>query len=306
MPGQVWRVSLAPTDGVQVGRTPARVRRAALAHFYDWAGGLVWLCLEPAADAHAGAVRAAVDAFGGHATLIRASDEIARACRCLSSAARAARRADAAREGEFRSRAYSGARAHAGGVLRCRRISRLRALADPDIGAIGKDPARLRALRLLHRDLPDLSPDSATNSIRPRGRIYLIKEMLENERPADARTARHIDRCLSCLSCMTTCPSSVHYMHLVDHARAHIEKTYRRPFADRRCARCWLSSCTRPALFRAGAARRAAWQAFRRLCCRNVCARCLRWRRQASRRRRRSTGRRSFPPRARAKCASPC
>jgi glycolate oxidase iron-sulfur subunit len=67
----------------------------------------------------------------------------------------------------------------------------------------------------------------------PRGRIYLIKEMLENDRPADARTAFHIDRCLSCLSCMTTCPSSVHYMHLVDHARAHIEETFKRPFSDR-------------------------------------------------------------------------
>ncbi|MCA1297698.1 glycolate oxidase subunit GlcF [Stappia indica] len=67
----------------------------------------------------------------------------------------------------------------------------------------------------------------------PRGRIYLIKDMLENDRPADARTVKHIDRCLSCLSCMTTCPSGVHYMHLVDHARVHIEKTYRRPLTDR-------------------------------------------------------------------------
>jgi glycolate oxidase iron-sulfur subunit len=67
----------------------------------------------------------------------------------------------------------------------------------------------------------------------PRGRIYLIKDMLENGRPATAEVVKHIDRCLSCLSCMTTCPSGVHYMHLVDHARAHIERTYRRPFADR-------------------------------------------------------------------------
>ncbi|MFN4191592.1 MAG: glycolate oxidase subunit GlcF [Tabrizicola sp.] len=67
----------------------------------------------------------------------------------------------------------------------------------------------------------------------PRGRIYLIKDMLEQGRPADEKTVKHIDRCLSCLACMTTCPSGVHYMHLVDHARAHIEKTYRRPFMDR-------------------------------------------------------------------------
>ena len=67
----------------------------------------------------------------------------------------------------------------------------------------------------------------------PRGRIYLIKDMLEAGRPADARTVKHIDRCLSCLACMTTCPSGVHYMHLIDHARAHVERTYRRPLTDR-------------------------------------------------------------------------
>ena len=67
----------------------------------------------------------------------------------------------------------------------------------------------------------------------PRGRIYLIKDMLENERVPDAKTVKHIDRCLSCLACMTTCPSGVHYMHLVDHARDYIEQTYKRPFSDR-------------------------------------------------------------------------
>src|SRR5205807_10317527 len=67
----------------------------------------------------------------------------------------------------------------------------------------------------------------------PRGRIYLIKDMLENDRPATADVAKHVDRCLSCLSCMTTCPSGVHYMHLVDHARAHVAETYRRPLIDR-------------------------------------------------------------------------
>src|SRR5690606_26714872 len=72
----------------------------------------------------------------------------------------------------------------------------------------------------------------------PRGRTYLIKEMLENDRPADERTVTQLDRCLSCLACMTTCPSGVHYMHLVDHARAHIERTYRRPLPDR--ALRWL------------------------------------------------------------------
>ncbi|MBV1700867.1 MAG: glycolate oxidase subunit GlcF [Hyphomicrobiales bacterium] len=67
----------------------------------------------------------------------------------------------------------------------------------------------------------------------PRGRIYLIKDMLENEKPATAEVVKHVDRCLSCLACMTTCPSGVHYMHLVDHARAHIETTYKRDLPDR-------------------------------------------------------------------------
>ena len=67
----------------------------------------------------------------------------------------------------------------------------------------------------------------------PRGRIYQIKDMLENERTPDPKTVLHIDRCLSCLACMTTCPSGVHYMHLVDHARAYIEQNYKRPLSDR-------------------------------------------------------------------------
>jgi glycolate oxidase iron-sulfur subunit len=67
----------------------------------------------------------------------------------------------------------------------------------------------------------------------PRGRIYLIKDMLEKGRPADKETVKHIDRCLSCLACMSTCPSGVHYMHLVDHAREYIEQTYTRPLPER-------------------------------------------------------------------------
>ena len=67
----------------------------------------------------------------------------------------------------------------------------------------------------------------------PRGRIYLIKDMLENDRAPDEKTVKHIDRCLSCLACMSTCPSGVHYMHLVDHAREYIEQKYDRPLMDR-------------------------------------------------------------------------
>ena len=86
----------------------------------------------------------------------------------------------------------------------------------------------------------------------PRGRIYLIKEMLENDRPADDKVVTHIDRCLSCLACMTTCPSGVNYMHLVDHARVHIERTYKRPFADRMIRTILAMTLPYPARFRAG------------------------------------------------------
>ena len=85
----------------------------------------------------------------------------------------------------------------------------------------------------------------------PRGRIYLIKDMLEAGRPADAKTVKHIDRCLSCLACMTTCPSGVHYMHLVYHARAHIERTYRRPAPERALRALLAAVLPHPRRFRA-------------------------------------------------------
>ena len=84
----------------------------------------------------------------------------------------------------------------------------------------------------------------------PRGRIYLIKDMLENDRPATADVVKHIDRCLSCLACMTTCPSGVHYMHLVDHARRRIEETYERPLPEQLLRRLLATVLTRPLLFR--------------------------------------------------------
>ena len=85
----------------------------------------------------------------------------------------------------------------------------------------------------------------------PRGRIYLMKEMLESGKPATPEVVKHIDRCLSCLSCMTTCPSGVHYMHLVDHGRAYIEATYRRPWHDRLLRSVLARVLPYPARFRA-------------------------------------------------------
>ncbi|MSO89542.1 MAG: glycolate oxidase subunit GlcF [Rhodospirillaceae bacterium] len=84
----------------------------------------------------------------------------------------------------------------------------------------------------------------------PRGRIYLIKDMLEGGKNASPILVRHVDRCLSCLSCLTTCPSGVDYMHLVDNARARIEETYRRPFADRALRAMLAFVLPRPGLAR--------------------------------------------------------
>jgi glycolate oxidase iron-sulfur subunit len=84
----------------------------------------------------------------------------------------------------------------------------------------------------------------------PRGRISLVKNMLESGGPVAADAVKHIDRCLSCLSCMTTCPSGVHYMHLIDHGRRHIEENYRRPAGERLMRRLLGFVLTRPGLFR--------------------------------------------------------
>src|ERR1700759_3762670 len=84
----------------------------------------------------------------------------------------------------------------------------------------------------------------------PRGRIYLIKDMLENDRAPNERVVKHIDRCLSCYACMTTCPSGVHYAHLVDQARHRIEERYTRPLMDRLARGFIATVLPRPTLFR--------------------------------------------------------
>jgi glycolate oxidase iron-sulfur subunit len=125
----------------------------------------------------------------------------------------------------------------------------LKQLADPDVQAsndilrkcvhCGFCTATCPTFALLGNEL-----DS------PRGRIYLIKDMLENDRPAGPVEVKHIDRCLSCLSCMTTCPSGVNYMHLVDHARVHIEKTHTRPAPERALRTILKWVLPRPWVFR--------------------------------------------------------
>jgi glycolate oxidase iron-sulfur subunit len=84
----------------------------------------------------------------------------------------------------------------------------------------------------------------------PRGRIYLIKEMLEKDQKPTAEVVKHVDRCLSCLACMTTCPSGVNYMHLVDQARVRIEQVYARPLSERLLRAVLALVLPRPGLFR--------------------------------------------------------
>src|SRR5690606_21474016 len=86
----------------------------------------------------------------------------------------------------------------------------------------------------------------------PRGRIYLIKDMLErgHERAPTQQVRHHVDRCLTCLSCMTTCPSGVDYMHLVDIARAEIEERTTRSFKDRMLRSVLASVIPYPRRFR--------------------------------------------------------
>ena len=113
----------------------------------------------------------------------------------------------------------------------CKLVFPVRQLADPDVAASEQILRKCVHCGFCTATCPTyvLLGDELDS---PRGRIYLIKEMLENDRPATAEVVRHVDRCLSCLACMTTCPSGVHYQHLIDHARVHVERTYRRPLAD--------------------------------------------------------------------------
>lgn len=105
-------------------------------------------------------------------------------------------------------------------------------LADPDLAAADKILRTCVHCGFCTATCPTYVIAGDEND-SPRGRIYLIKNMLERDEQADAIVAKHVDRCLGCLSCMTTCPSGVDYMHLVDQARVRINEQYRRPLVDR-------------------------------------------------------------------------
>ena len=203
---------------------------------YDWAGGLVWAALPASDDAGASLVRATVAAAGGHATLIRAPAAVRASVEVFAPEPARPCGIDEARARELRSAGRAQCRAHVGGRVDMQTSFTLAQLADPHVAESEKILRACVHCGFCTATCPTYVLDG--NELdSPRGRIYLIKDMLENERPATAEVVQHIDRCLSCLACMTTCPSGVHYMHLVDHARAHIEETYRRPAARAPAAR---------------------------------------------------------------------
>ena len=198
---------------------------------YDWGGGLIWAALPPSADAGAGMLRSRVDAVGGHATLIRASEHGAAQCRCVSSAAGRARELERARPPQLRSEKHSQSRPDDSRVRDMKTEFSLAQLADPDIAEADKILRACVHCGFCTATCPTyvLLGDELDS---PRGRIYLIKEMLEKDKPPTQEVVKHIDRCLSCLACMTTCPSGVNYMHLVDQARVQ-DREGIHPAADR-------------------------------------------------------------------------
>ena len=271
----LWRISVAPSRGHEI----AAAITPAAQMFYDWAGGLVWVAMPLADEPDAAAIRRAVAALGGHATLIRAPAAVRAAVDVFAPEDAASRALGKRVKESFDPRACS----IPGGCGRgcemilidaqtCRRRPRAggdpfsavpRQAAEyglPALASLGRDDRKYESIVQTSFTLAQLQDPQVATSEKilracvhcgfctatcptyvllgdeldsPRGRIYLIKEMLEQDRPATREVVKHIDRCLSCLACMTTCPSGVHYMHLVDHAREHIEKTYKRPIVDR-------------------------------------------------------------------------
>ena len=211
--GRCGASRLPPARGFEI----AALIEPSAQMFYDWAGGLIWIAPLPGRRR-----RRRHGAQGGRgARRPRHADPRAgrgaRRGRRVRAAAGAGRRADQARQGKLRSQGRAQSGPHVGGGVMQTNFT-LAQLADPHIASSEKILRACVHCGFCTATCPTyvLLGDELDS---PRGRIYLIKEMLEHDRPATREVVKHIDRCLSCLACMTTCPSGVHYMHLVDHAR---------------------------------------------------------------------------------------
>ncbi len=243
----VWRISAPPASGAAIGEAIARALEAEL--YFDWGGGLIW-CAVDARQADGGAVvlRGAIK-DAGHAMLIRATESLRASVPVLAPEPPALAALSARVKDSFDPRRVLNPGRMYSGHLIMQTTFNSAQLADPDTRESEKILRACVHCGFCTATCPTyvLLGDELDG---PRGRIYLIKDMLENDRPATEKVVRHVDRCLSCLSCMTTCPSGVNYMHLVDHARRHIEATYRRPWHDRAMRALLALVLPRPALFR--------------------------------------------------------
>ena len=190
----------------------------------DWAGAQVWL----ATDAPAETVREACARVGGHATLFRGAPAgrggLRAACR---------RRCWPFTSGSRRPSTRRGCSIPGG----CIKASRVRTevqghLAETAAGATAE--AVLRAC--VHCGMCNATCPTYTLTgdelDGPRGRIYLMKQALEGE-PVSRLTQVHLDRCLSCRACETTCPSGVEYHRLYDVAKAEVGERVQRPWRER-------------------------------------------------------------------------
>ena len=237
----VWRIVCPPASGGALGQALARDTGGDV--IYDWGGGLIWAALPPKPDAQAALVRQRVDAAGGHAMLIRASEEVRRNVDVFHPQPPASPRSSERVRHSFDPKNIL----NRGRMMRAVRDMKtefsLAQLADPDIAEADKILRACVHCGFCTATCPTyvLLGDELDS---PRGRIYLIKEMLEKDRPPTAEVVKHIDRCLSCLACMTTCPSGVNYMHLVDQARVRIEqRLFEAAGRARCCARCSPGCC---------------------------------------------------------------
>src|SRR6202030_3449753 len=170
-------------------------------------------------------------------------------CRCVSSAEGRRCCPGGARSPRLRSEKPPQSRSDDTGIRGMKTEFSLTQLADPDIAEADKILRACVHCGFCTATCPTyvLLGDELDS---PRGRIYLIKEMLEKNRPPTPEVVKHIDRCLSCLACMTTCPSGVNYMHLVDQARVRIERDYRRPWIERLLRAVLAFVLPRPKVFR--------------------------------------------------------
>ena len=166
----VWRISCPPTEGPAI---VARIKaqRPSAEAFYDWSGGLIWLALPASADADHALVRGALGPTGGHATLIRAPEAVRAAVAGVPAAAGGARRAGGAREGKLRSQGPLQSGPHGLGDADQLHPGPARRSRDR---AQRADPAQVRALRLLHGDLPDLR--AAGRRARQPARTHLLHQ----------------------------------------------------------------------------------------------------------------------------------